>query len=252
MVLTSREKPAEISPFEGDGDRVRILSLGGCWEVARGLITDRELVGSEAEKRRLCEFYGCSPMALKIVAAAIQTLFDGNIAAFLAEETLVFSGVRRLLDQQFKRLSALEQAVMIWLAINREWTNLATLQRDMLPTVARSRLMDALESLSWRSLVDTKAGQATQPPVIMEYLIEQLVVTCIDELLTGQINYFNLFALQKTTARDYIRVSQRRLILSPIGEGLRARLGSTAAIQQQLQTVLDDIRRQGEPRWAMP
>src|SRR2546426_8693651 len=34
--------------------------------------------------------------------------------------SVVFGGVRELLDEQFERLSALEQSVLLWLAILRE------------------------------------------------------------------------------------------------------------------------------------
>jgi hypothetical protein len=64
-----------------------------------------------------------------MVATSIQSLFHGKIAAFLHTETPVFNGVRRLLDQQFERLSALEQTIMFWLAINREWTAIADCTR---------------------------------------------------------------------------------------------------------------------------
>jgi hypothetical protein len=35
---------------------------------------------------------------------------------------VLFNGVRQLLDRQFARLSPLEETLMYWLAIDREWT----------------------------------------------------------------------------------------------------------------------------------
>ena len=64
---------------------------------------------------------------LKIVARTIVELFRGEIAPFLAQGEVVFGGVRELLDEQFDRLSALEQMVFCWLAILREPVSLEEL-----------------------------------------------------------------------------------------------------------------------------
>ena len=44
-------------------------------------------------------------------------------ATFLREETPIFDDIRAVLDQQLARLSALEQELLIWLAIEREATD---------------------------------------------------------------------------------------------------------------------------------
>ncbi len=44
-------------------------------------------------------------------------LFGSEIAPFLEQGEVVFGGVRELLAEQFARLSAVEQSVLLWLAI---------------------------------------------------------------------------------------------------------------------------------------
>jgi len=53
-----------------------------------------------------------------------QDLFDGEIGQFLEQKnTVIFSNCSSPAKlQQFERLSPLEQTIMYWLAINREWT----------------------------------------------------------------------------------------------------------------------------------
>ncbi|NEQ44161.1 MAG: hypothetical protein F6K00_11645 [Leptolyngbya sp. SIOISBB] len=58
------------------------------------MVEAQGLAGSLAQKQTLCQHYGCSPLALKIVASSIKELFDGEIAHFLAAEASVFHGVR--------------------------------------------------------------------------------------------------------------------------------------------------------------
>jgi WD40 repeat protein len=243
VLLTSREKPGEISTFEMDEGKVRSLSLSGSWEASLALIEVKKLIGTETEKRQLCEFYNCSPLALKIVAASIQSLFDGEIALFLAEETRVFNGLRRLLDQQFERLSDLEQTIMYWLAINREWTPTTELLNDIVPKVSRSCLLDALESLICRSLIEQRMGCYTQQPVVMEYVIDLLINQLSQELITAKLENLCTYSLLKTTVKDYIRKSQESLILNPIAQQFcQAFTHHSMALENQIQTLLNTLR----------
>jgi hypothetical protein len=96
---------------------------------------------------------GGNPLALKIAATTVQTLFSGNIQAFLAQGSMVFSDLWDLLDQQFDRLSPLQQQIMYWVAINREGVTPAKLHKEILPKVPWRELLEALESLQARSLI---------------------------------------------------------------------------------------------------
>jgi hypothetical protein len=174
VIFTSREKPAVIAAFEGQGI-VRSHVLTGLQTGAEQLLETARLVGSEANKRQLIENYGGNPLALKLVAASIRDLFDADLNEFLALDTILFNGARRLLEQQFKRLSPLEQSIMYWLAINREWTTVAELQSNIVPAVSKVRLLEALEALTWRSLIERRSGTYTQQPVVMEYVTDCLI-----------------------------------------------------------------------------
>ena len=148
-------------------------------------------MGSEAQQQQLCDRYGYNPLALKIVATSIQELFEGEIGEFLAQDTAVFNGVQKLLDQQFNRLSPLEQTIMYWLAINREVTTIYELAADIVPAVSQPQLLEALESLRWRSLIEKatpiliekQSSGYTQQPVVMEYVTQRLVEQIYEELL---------------------------------------------------------------------
>lgn len=251
VILTSREKPQEVSLLEDPRGGVRSRRLVGDPEMALALLGDHTLRGSEADRRRLCEFYTHSPLALKIVAASIQTLFEGDIAAFLAVDTLVFNSIRRLLDQQFQRLSPLETCLMMWLAINREWVPLSTLATDVEPTTPRVALLEALDSLSGRSLIEQQQGQYTQQPVVMEYVTHRLVQRLMAEVEDPtQLEDFLHYALSKTTVKDYLRETQERLILQPVALHIRAVCQGEQALRSHLQTVLLPALRQATAHQA--
>src|SRR5207245_5084651 len=96
--------------------RVARLDADSC----KQLLAEKGIAGNAAEQTRLIEAYVGNRLALKIVAQTIVELFGGEIVPFLAQGEVVFGGVRELLDEQFDRLSALEQTVFCWLAILRE------------------------------------------------------------------------------------------------------------------------------------
>ena len=241
IMLTSREKPAEVAALEGEA--VRSLQLTGAQDVGLAILDAKGLMGSETEKQELCDRYGGNPLALKIVASSIKDLFGGAIADFFQQDTMLFNGIRRLLDQQFERLTVLEQTVMGWLAINREWTTIDELAADIVPAVARSQLLETLESLTWRSLIEKRPGAYTQQPVVMEYVTEGLVEVVAEELIGLQPLQLDRLALIKTTVKDYIRDSQTRLILQPIAQRLLAVLKLSESPEQRIAQLLETLRK---------
>jgi WD domain, G-beta repeat len=202
--------------------------------------------GSDADWQNLIQHYTGNPLALKIIATTIQELFDGNIAEFFAHGSTVFGTIYDLINQQFHRLSALEKELMFWLAINREPVNLADLRADLVLPVAAMKLLEALESLSRRSLIEKKSLSQnpvhfTLQPVVMEYVTDRLIQQVCAEILGEASQNFYLFhshALIKATSKDYIRVAQTKLILQPIVEHLRQHLRTKQAIETRLKKIL--------------
>src|SRR5260221_10508395 len=115
-------------PLEGSGAPVRALRLARLGaEACQQLLAEKGVAGSVAEQLQLIEAYAGNPLALKIVAQTIVELFDGQIVPFLEQGEVVFGGVRALLDEQYARLSAGEQSVLLWLGILREPAHLQEL-----------------------------------------------------------------------------------------------------------------------------
>ncbi|HEY3230346.1 MAG TPA: NB-ARC domain-containing protein, partial [Roseiflexaceae bacterium] len=265
LVLTSREKPPEIVPLEGETLAVRSLQLAGLREPdGQAILKAKGLSGSRAEHERLIDHYTGNPLALKLVATAIQDVFDGDIAAFFDQGALIFDDIRSVLDQQLNRLSGPETAVMYWLAIYREPVSIAELRADVVPAPPRQALLEALKSLRRRSLVEKSDAGFTLQNVVMEYMTDRLIERICDEIVAytprrggssaGVITaplpalddrpaaLFNSHSLIKATAKDYIRESQIRLILKPLADRLVARLGSATDVASLLQRLLDRLR----------
>jgi hypothetical protein len=130
-------------------------------EDAYKVIEVKGLKGSQAEMRSLIQHYLGNPLALKIVSAYIQDLFNGNISEFFAQGTTVFGDIRNLLAQQFNRLSEIETQIMYWLAINPE-LSIVQLQAELIPITSKPSLLEALLSLERRSLIEKVSPTLTE------------------------------------------------------------------------------------------
>jgi predicted transcriptional regulator len=189
LILTSREKPKEIVASSGEQLAVRSLQLTGLQvtEVNAIYRTINTFWGTSEEWQQLVDYYGGNPLSLKIVAAAIQDLFDGNISQFLQcwrSEIFILDGIRDLLDCQFNRLSDLEKEVMYWLAIEREPVTVMELQGDLLSIISKQQLVNALNSLCRRFLIDRHAGNFAQLPVVIDYITEKFTQQIYQEIST--------------------------------------------------------------------
>jgi hypothetical protein len=176
--------------LEGRQAPVRSLRLGGLeMEASEQVLATHALLGSPEERASLIEFYEGHPLALHIVAETIVDLFAGDIASFLAQETLVFGSISELLDEQWSRLSAQEQTLLAWLAVVREPVSIEELQRLLVTRLAPMLMLEALDGLSRRSLVERgqRAGSFTLQSVVLEYVTTRLVEELAGEIEGGRL-----------------------------------------------------------------
>jgi len=244
LVLTTREKLREINFEEGKDFPIHSFTLSGlAQENAQEIFKDKDLSITAEQGRALVEQYAGNPLALKIVATTIKELFNGDITEFLEQGTVFFGDIYNLLDQQFNRLSTVEKQIMFWLAINREWVSLSELREDIIPAVAPRSLLEALESLQLRSLIEnTHTVGFTQQPVIMEYVTERLIEQLSQEISTVEIDFFDHYPIIKAQAKDYLRNAQISLILQPIVARLLAIYGNKENIKTCLVRILSELR----------
>jgi len=245
LVITSREKPMGLVRREVAGGKVRSHILNGLAPSAsQEILSTVGIHGSNKQHQQLINRYSGNPLALKIVAATIRSVFAGEVADFLDYGSVVFGDLWDLLDQQFKRLSAMEQTVMYWLAINREWTSLKELQADILPAVSHRTLLETVESLKARSLVEISRAGITQQPVVMEYMTEKLVEQFYQEINEQNCQLFCQYALLKANTKEFIREAQIRQLAQPLLEKLWSTCSLGQPIERQLQTLLTSFKYQ--------
>jgi hypothetical protein len=213
LLLTSREKLSTLALLEGEKSKVRSLSLKGLKaEQGRELFQQKgQFAGSEAEWSLLSKHYGGNPLALKLVATATQELFNGTIAEVLKyaqQGVLAFEHIRNLLERQFNRLSAMEQEVMYSMAISREPVSLAELEKDIVTVASKRKLLEAMNSLLIRSLIEKDGEYFWVQPVVMEYVTQRLVEQGCSEIEAQQLERLSSHTLVKAQAKDYVQQVQ--------------------------------------------
>jgi WD40 repeat protein/transcriptional regulator with XRE-family HTH domain len=249
LLLTSREKPAHLRPLEGKQAPVRSLRLGGLDPSAcEHLLTEKDVVGSFHEQARLVEAYVGNPLALKIVTETIVDLFGGAIGPFLAQESVIFGSIADLLQEQFARLSSLEQTVLYWLAIVREPITLEEFQAILVAAVPRTQLVEAIDALRRRSLIEPghQQGSFTLQSVVLEYVSAVLIEEASREIEQQHLTLLLEHGLEQASAHDYVRQTQQRLLLAPLLTCLQSVYQGRGELEEHLLGLLDQLRERAE------
>jgi hypothetical protein len=245
LLLTSREKPADLVPLEGSRSPVRTLRLAGLdGRAGAQLVAEKDVVGSPHDRVRLVEVYRGNPLALKIVAQTIVDLFGGEIIPFLKQGEVVFGGVRELLDEQFERLSVLEQSICYWLAILREPVSLEELLAVLNTPRPAVQVLEALDGLHRRCFIERgqRPGSFTLHSVVLEYATERLIAEATSEIEQGHLVRLIQFGLCQAQAKEYVRQTQERLLVVPLLTRLQSMYQGQADVEARFLWLLDQLR----------
>jgi WD40 repeat protein len=225
------------------------LDVASC----RQIFVEKELVGTPSEQEGLIEAYTGNPLALKIVAETIIDQFSSKIGLFLAKGTVIFGDITDLLNEQFARLSDLEQSVLCWLAIMREPVTLDELSALLVTQESRIQILEALDAGYRRSLVERgkHRGSFTLQSVVLEYVTAVLVTEACQEIKLRQLDRLIQYGLSQAHAKEYVRQTQERLLLSPVLAELQHIYpsqadGGTSPVEEQLLSLLDQLRKEAD------
>lgn len=172
VLLTSRAEPKRVQQLAGTQHSIRVFPVPGLQLIDAQQIFKAKGVfqGSSAEWDQLIAYYGGNPYILEILAAIIQNLFDGSLTTFFKYNVLIFEDIRELLDQQFDRLSTLEQEVMKVLATQDKPCSFANLRSLLSPSISTTNLLEALKSLQAGSLLTGTTFHSPLLPLLKDYI----------------------------------------------------------------------------------
>lgn len=245
LILTTREKPKGLTKEEGN--KVQTLILKGLEEKdGRNFLQEKGIViDSESECQTIVHHYAGNPLALKMVAPAIENYFDRDLTRFidyLSKGSLVFDDIKDLIERQFERLTKLEQDIMYWLAIYRQPVTIEELKTDLLALISDKDLFEAIGSLQRRSVIEKSLIGFTQQPVVMEYVTECLLENALEEITTENFKLLITHSFIKANAKDFIRESQFYFIIEPILDKLQKIYFSNSKIEEKLKKIIKNYQ----------
>jgi len=130
------------------------------------------------------------------------------------------------------------------LAILREPATLNELVTVLVTPVARGRVLEALQSLYRRSLIERgrTQGSFTVQSVVLEYLTARLVEEVSDELQRGEFSRLIDYGFELAYASEDVRQTQERLLLQPLLDNLQHQHFDSTRVGSLLLTYLDQMR----------
>lgn len=270
LMLTSREKPKVNDYLEAKTKKVKTILLRGLDDQdGKNFFLQEECYvdpdREQEEWRELISFFNGNPLALELSAKHIREMYLGNISSFLQEENPIFHDLKELIDWHFNRLSLYEKIILFWLAIVREPISPDELKEDLLSPIMKRQIRSVLQLLKRRITLETTKEKFSLQPVLIEYMTGKLIESIDEEIelespavkkqITGylvqkiteeieknEIQWINTVALLKAFSKDFIRETQRRLILKPIIEKLIVTYGRQT-VEKKLARMLQTLRK---------
>lgn len=244
LVLISLEKPREVGLMERENLPIRSFQLPGLKEPeAREILNSKGLYRDD-EWETLIKLYRGNPLALKIISTTIQEFFGGSVTDFLKYNTLVIGDISDFIAQQFERLSELEKDIMYCLAIEQEPVSLPNLLKHIFLPVSPSELLEALESLRQRSLIEKgkkSAATFTLQPAIMEYVTNQLTEQVCEEIRTQQLDKIQLLR-NHTLSKAQVKTDTKEVQACPILPQIKNRLRTIFRSEKIIESKLTEIQ----------
>jgi WD40 repeat protein len=243
IILTTRENPQEIALMKGETLPVRSLRLTGLnLQTGKKILELQKcFLDSEASYQFLIESYGGNPLALKIVSTMACDLFNGNISEVISNKSLIFGEINEVLEQQFQRLPDSEKSFLYWLILEQEPID----ESDILGIFVTSPgiMIETIQSLLHRSLLEKKNKKFFLQPVVREYLSKKLIKEIIAEIDSEEFFLINQYPLLKSKAKEYIKQEQIKQIIKPLLKKLFSTYQTKEKIEVKFQHIIENIRK---------
>ena len=167
FILIGWEQPREV-PLNSKNTHIRSLQLKGL-DVAGGREILKDYGLEEVDNwEALIQRYQGNPLYLKTVATLLQDLGGCATELFPNDTILLPEDLKDVLERQCDRISPIEKQVILLLAQESEPVNLAKLLENSLITA--TDLLNAIQSLSRRCLIEQQASFYTISPVLKQYV----------------------------------------------------------------------------------
>lgn len=246
LILTSREKIATTFNSVNDPSKVKILFLQPSLDITHPFLKTKYPNTKDDLIIKLSKKYDHHPLSIKLIANSIQDLFSGNIEIFLKQKKPFFNNsIHKIAVQRFEQLNTLEQQIVFWLTINRTWTTIEQLKQDIYPPVSFAQVIENIEYLVNRHLIQIKLGKYQHHPLTTEYFTERIIEQFSQEILSSsphQISIINKYPMVKNNVEIHIKQTQKDLIMKPIAQAIKDTLIMPKAIKKHILSLIKECQ----------
>ncbi|QQE65255.1 hypothetical protein GFS31_19410 [Leptolyngbya sp. BL0902] len=281
VVVISREPPADR--FQWMGPRAQGYGLSDLSAAeTQALLHQRGVLSMTPDQgERFRQRYGGNPLLLRRLATTLTTVYQGQLAAFLAQ-----SPQPEWLADPWKaflqRLTFEEEYLLFWLALARAPVALKALQTAMPnypgPAVVQSLVDRGLCQVqvapvspshrlpAWPQGTPQIPSQVSKPegppsdfpptdthlglPPLVQRLVEPHLLDLLAmEWLAGEFHWLQRLPLVMMTASESVQTEQRSALVDPLAQQLRQRFPLLADLTQACHQRLQTLRQQhrGQP-----
>src|SRR6266700_6115493 len=110
----------------------------------------------------------------------------------------------------------------------------------------RAQVLESVEALRRRSLIERgqRLGSFTLQSVVLEYATARLIADVASEIEQRRLARLIEHGLELATAKEYVRQTQERLIVTPLLAQLRNMYRGRVEVEEYLLALLDQLRAQ--------
>ena len=171
VVVTSREKPGGLAFKDHHNSFVKSLFLSGFnIDSGQNFLKKCGLTQDDLHLEELVHMYAGNPYCLRIVSHSILSLFGGAVASFIQRDNLIYGDIRHMLERQCNRLTVLERSIMVSMIDLKEWVSILELEEHLALSGQLDPLLEAVESLLYRSFVIQEKGFLNLSPLLRRYV----------------------------------------------------------------------------------
>ncbi|MEH2323887.1 MAG: NB-ARC domain-containing protein [Nostoc sp.] len=202
FLLTSREPFVDFNRLQQKGQPVRTVKLEGLGKEALEIFRSHGLT-DEDKWGDLIKTYRGNPLSIKMLSEKIQKFFGGNVEKFLKFQTVLMTDIfQESLDELFEdkgRLTILEKQIMFYLTeelIKESRDSIALnellnkFKEEQQSEVTTSELLEAIEALYARSLIEQKRNDSKEVLLSLEPQVIKYVCTHALKLVKNRVDHF--------------------------------------------------------------
>lgn len=199
---------------------------------------------AETEWQELLLFCGGHPELLDTTVDLILNEHQNDIGAFLKMPGLALQQMRRVLDED---LAPAERVLLPWLVLGPlRYTEIAAL---WIPRFMREQLLNGLESLERRNLLEShEGGYALYPLALVRCAADLWVAKIVDELRSKTLDWLHWCPLLRVDVPEWQQQRQQNYVLLPLIEQLQRLYLSVEAQTALIAQSIDAVQQSGYGR----